>query len=156
MPPPDDVDTTIPEDGGDAKTLREKLEQHATNPVCAGCHSFIDPPGFLFESFDSIGVFRTVDKDGYPIDASGDLDGQPLASATELGPLLAEDPRVGQCVVEQLFRHAQGRLETETEADILSDLGDRFADQGYRFRRLLLTLVTHEGFRTLAPAEEGA
>jgi Protein of unknown function (DUF1592)/Protein of unknown function (DUF1588)/Protein of unknown function (DUF1595)/Protein of unknown function (DUF1585) len=156
MPPPDDVDTNIPEEEGDAKTLRERLEQHATNPACAGCHSFIDPPGFLFESFDSIGVFRTVDKDGYPIDASGDLDGQPLASATELGPRLAEDPRVGQCVVKQLFRHAQGRLESEAELDILSDLDDRFADDGYRFRRLLLTLITHEGFRTLAPAEEGA
>jgi hypothetical protein len=153
MPPPDDVDTNIPEEAGEARTLRERLEQHALNPACAGCHSFIDPPGFLFESFDSIGVFRTVDKDGYAIDASGDLDGVPLASATELGPLLAADPRVGKCVVEQLFRHAQGRLETEAEEDTLDDLVDRFADQGYRFRRLLLTLVTHEGFRTLAPSD---
>jgi hypothetical protein len=155
MPPPDDVDTNIPEEMGDAQTLRERLEQHAENTVCAGCHNFIDPPGFLFESFDSVGVFRTVDKDGYPIDATGALDGVELSSATELGPLLAEDPRVGQCVVKQLFRHAQGRLETEAERDIVTDLDDRFADDGYRFKRLLLTLVTHEGFRTLAPAEEG-
>jgi hypothetical protein len=154
-PPPDDVDTNIPDEAGEAQTLRERLEQHASNPACSGCHSFVDPPGFLFESFDSIGVFRTVDKDGYPIDASGNLDGVELASATELGPLLAQDPRVGKCVVQQLFRHAQGRLETETEADIVTDLDERFADDGYRFKRLLLTLVTHEGFRTLAPAEEG-
>lgn len=155
-PPPDDVDTNIPDEAGEAQTLRERLEQHANNPACSGCHSFVDPPGFLFESFDSIGVFRTVDKDGYPIDSAGNLDGVALSGATELGPLLAEDPRVGQCVVKQLFRHAQGRLETETEADIITDLDDRFADDGYRFRQLLLTLVTHEGFRTLAPAEEGA
>lgn len=155
-PPPDDVDTNIPDEAGEAQTLRERLEQHANNPACSGCHSFIDPPGFLFESFDSIGLFRTVDKDGYPIDSAGNLDGVALSGATELGPLLAEDPRVGQCVVKQLFRHAQGRLETETEADIITDLDDRFADDGYRFRHLLLTLVTHEGFRTLAPAEEGA
>jgi hypothetical protein len=152
-PPPDDVDTNIPDEAGEAQTLRERLEQHAGNPVCAGCHSFIDPPGFLFESFDSIGAFRTVDKDGYAIDAAGDLDGVPLGSATELGPLLAQDPRVGKCVVAQLFRHAQGRLETAAERDVLDDLTDRFADQGYRFRRLLLTLVTHEGFRTLAPSD---
>jgi hypothetical protein len=154
MPAPDDVDTNIPDESGEAQTLRERLEQHADNPACAGCHSFMDPPGFLFESFDSIGVFRTVDKDGYPIDSKGDLDGQPLASATELGLQLAQDPRVGKCVVEQLFRHAQGRLETEAEDDILSDLDDRFAADGYRFKRLLLTLVTHEGFRTLATSEE--
>ena len=155
-PPPDDVDTNIPDEAGEAQTLRERLEQHANNPACSGCHSFIDPPGYLFESFDSIGVFRTVDKDGYPIDAAGNLDGVELSSATELGPLLAEDPRVGQCVVKQLFRHAQGRLETETEQGIITDLDDRFAEDGYRFKRLLLNLVTHEGFRTLAPAEEGA
>jgi hypothetical protein len=155
-PPPDDVDTNIPDEAGEAQTLRERLEQHANNPACSGCHSFVDPPGFLFESFDSVGVFRTVDKDGYPIDSAGNLDGVELSGATELGPLLAEDPRVGQCVVKQLFRHAQGRLETENEADIIIDLDDRFADDGYRFRHLLLTLVTHEGFRTLAPAEEGA
>jgi hypothetical protein len=154
-PPPDDVDTNIPDEAGEAQTLRERLEQHANNPACSGCHSFIDPPGFLFESFDSIGVFRTVDKDGYPIDATGDLDGMPLASATELGPLLAQDPRVGKCVVTQLFRHAQGRLETDAERDIIVDLDDRFADDDYRFKRLLRSLVTHEGFRTLAPAEEG-
>jgi Protein of unknown function (DUF1592)/Protein of unknown function (DUF1588)/Protein of unknown function (DUF1595)/Protein of unknown function (DUF1585) len=157
MPPPDDVDTNIPEEAGEAQTLRERLEQHANNPACAGCHSFVDPPGYLFESFDSIGVFRTVDKDGYPIDSTGDLDGVPLGSATELGPLLAQDPRVGKCVVEQLFRHAQGRLETDAESDILADLDDHFAADGYRFKQLLLTLVTHEGFRTLAePDSEGA
>jgi len=155
MPPPDDVDTNIPEEAGEAQTLRERLEQHATNPACAGCHSFVDPPGFLFENFDSIGAYRTVDKDGYAIDATGDLDGTSLANATELGPLLAADPRVGKCVVEQLFRHAQGRLESEAESDVLTDLGERFADDGYRFKHLLLTLVTHEGFRTLAPADEG-
>lgn len=158
QPPPPDVDTTIPvPDDGSYKTLRERLEAHVSNPACAGCHSFIDPPGFLFETFDSLGVYRTVDAAGYPIDASGDLDGQPLSSATELGPLLAQDPRVGQCVVEQLFRHAQGRLETDLEQDILTDLDERFADDGYRFQRLLMTLVTHEGFRTLAAAQgEGA
>jgi hypothetical protein len=153
MPPPNDVDTNIPDGNGEYETLRERLEAHADNPACAGCHSFIDPPGFLFENFDSLGVYRTVDMGGHPIDATGDLDGQALANATELGPLLAQDPRVGKCVVTQLFRHAQGRLESEAERDIIGDLDRRFADDDYRFKRLLRSLVLHEGFRTLAPAE---
>ena len=154
LPPPADVDTTIP-DTGETQTLRERLEAHAGSPACAGCHSFIDPPGLLFENFDSLGVYRTVDRNGFAIDATGDLDGQPLQNATELGPILAEDPRVGRCVATQLFRHAQGRLDTEPERDTIDDLAARFADDGYRFKHLLMTLVTHEGFRTLAPAEEG-
>ncbi|MCA9705174.1 MAG: DUF1592 domain-containing protein [Myxococcales bacterium] len=154
--PPDDVDTNIPESQGEAKTLRERLEQHVSDPVCAGCHSFIDPPGFLFENFDSIGAYRTVDGGGNAIDATGNLDGQPLANATELGPILAESPQVGRCMVTQLFRHAQGRLELDQEVDIIDDLDRRFADEGYRFGKLLMLLVGHEGFRTLAPQEEGA
>ncbi len=153
-PPPDDVDTDIPDEGEDARTLRERLERHVSDPVCAGCHSFTDPPGFLFENFDSIGAYRDFEPGGYPIDASGDLDGEPLANATELGPRLADNPQVGRCVVTQLFRHAQGRVELPRELDIITDLDRRFADEGYRFKELLTLLVTHEGFRTLAPEEE--
>jgi len=156
QPPPDDIDTDLGEDEADAETLRERLEAHRENPTCAGCHSFIDPPGFLFENFDSIGTYRVQDQNGFPIDASGDLDGQPLDNATQLGPLLADDPRVGRCVVTQLFRHAQGRLENDDEYEIIGDLDERFEHGGYRFKRLLLLLTTHEGFRTLAPKEEGA
>src|SRR5690606_9916586 len=47
-PPPDDVDTSLDEATGTARTLRERLERHRTDPACAGCHAFIDPPGFLF------------------------------------------------------------------------------------------------------------
>ncbi|MEM9462353.1 MAG: DUF1592 domain-containing protein [Myxococcota bacterium] len=152
-PAPDNIDTTLPEDPGEAKTLRERLEQHLTDNSCKGCHLLFDPPGFLFENFDSIGAFRTVEPEGYPIDATGDLDGVPLANATELGPLLTENTLISDCLVAQLFRHAQGRVELEQEIDILADLRERFAQDGYRFRQLLLTLVTHEGFRTLAPEE---
>ena len=61
-PPPPDVETDIePADPTMPRTLRERLEQHRTNPACAACHASIDPPGFLFEDFDSIGAVRTHD-----------------------------------------------------------------------------------------------
>ena len=152
-PPPPNVDTDIEPGANTGKTLRERLEQHMTDPACASCHAFIDPPGFLFESYDSLGRFRTEDGNGYPIDATGDFDGEPLAWAKDLAPLLTQDERVGLCVTTQLFRHAQGRLETDEEVDILDDLDAKFAADGYRFRQLLLHLVTHEGFRYAATPE---
>ncbi|MEM6995612.1 MAG: DUF1588 domain-containing protein, partial [Myxococcota bacterium] len=151
-PPPDDVNTDIPDAAGEANTLRERLEAHRDNPECAACHAFIDPPGFLFEHFDPLGAYRTEDN-GYPIDASGELDGVPLADASELAALLGEDPRVGQCVVTQLFRHANGRLEDSGELPALVDIDDRFGDEGYRFGDLLVKLVTHDAFRTLGVAQ---
>ena len=147
-PPPDDVDTTIPPDTGEGTTLRERLEAHRENPECAACHAFIDPPGFLFEHFDPIGVYRTEDN-GYPIDASGELDGVVLDGAADLAALLGEDPRVGRCVAIQLFRHANGRLEQDGELTAIADIDDRFSARGYRFRELLIELVTHDAFRTV-------
>lgn len=166
-PPPADVDTEItPPDNGELQTLRESLEEHRENPQCAGCHAFIDPPGFLFEHFDSIGAYRTEQPalgqyaaDGgqlFPIDSSGDLDGEPLADADDLARVLADDERVGKCMVKQLFRHSLGRIDEDGEAPALDELDGHFAASGYDFQQMLVTLITHESFRRVAlPDTEG-
>jgi hypothetical protein len=153
-PPPDDVNTEIDPPDGQGETMREKLEEHRSNPSCAGCHAFIDPPGLLFESFDAAGIYRELEN-GVPVDSSGDIDGKPLANAKELAALLSDEPQIGQCIVKQLFRHAQGRLETEDEQPTVDDLVQRFEDADHRFLDLLVELAVHDGFRT-ATAKEGA
>ena len=148
--PPDDIDLNLEsEPGAEPATLRERLEEHRNNPSCYGCHAYIDPPGFLFENFNSVGVFRT-EENGHPIDASGDLDGIPLHDATDLAVQLAHDPRLSACMVKQLFRHATGRLETPKEAASLASIGENFATNHYRFDALLLELVQSDGFRRVA------
>lgn len=153
MPPPDDVNTDLPPDSmGRPATLRERLEQHRLNPQCSGCHAFIDPPGFLFEHFDSLGAWRDREPGG-EIDSSGGLDGTPLAGATDLAALLQDSERVPYCMVKQLYRHTMGRLDEPTEREALVELQDAFAASGYRFRELLLAFATSDAFRTIAPAE---
>lgn len=153
-PPPDDVNTEIDPPTGAGETMREKLEEHRANPSCAGCHAFIDPPGLLFESFDAAGIFRELEN-GVPVDSTGDLDGKPLANARELAAMLEDEPQIAQCIVKQLFRHAQGRLETEEEQATVDDLVERFDAADHRFLDLLVELAVHDGFRT-ATAKEGA
>jgi len=151
--PPPDIDLNLdPKEGEENMTLRERLEEHRSNPMCAGCHAFIDPPGFLFGNFDSIGAWQTLDN-GKPIDASGDLDGKPLTSARGLAELLKEDKRVGRCMVTQLYRHAIGRREVVSERPGLDAVNTRFNASGNRFRQLMLTLVTSEVFRTVSAEE---
>lgn len=151
-PPPDDVDTDLDDEMGEAKTTREKMELHRKDPKCAGCHMVTDPPGFLFENFDPIGAYRTLDN-GYPVDASGELDGQPLADARGLADLLPDDERVGQCIVNQLYRHGSSRLEQPFERTGLREIAAEFAAGGYRFRELMVLMVTSEAFRTVADEE---
>lgn len=151
-PPPPDVDLKLDPDEAEGKTLRERLEQHRSDPKCAGCHSFVDPPGFLFEHFNPIGAWQDLDN-GYPIDSSGDLDGKPLADARGLADLLADDKRVGRCIVTQLYRHAIGRRDVASEWPALDEVADNFAAQGHRFGELLHILVTSDVFRTVAEEE---
>ncbi|MDQ3034624.1 MAG: DUF1592 domain-containing protein [Myxococcota bacterium] len=151
-PPPDDVELVIATDPTMPRTLRERLEIHRTNPACAACHASIDPPGFLFEGFDSSGAARATDH-GYPVDTSGELDGTPLRDGRDLGEVLARDPRVSSCVVRQLWRHANGRLETDGEEAALIALDHAFSRSGYRFRELLLELATSDHFHSAAPPD---
>ena len=75
-PPPPDV-PPLEEHAGDQKprSMREQMEQHRANPVCASCHKLMDPLGFALENFDAVGAWRTRDA-GAPIDASGQLIGR--------------------------------------------------------------------------------
>ena len=148
-PPPQEFDIGIGGDGGTPRTMRERMEQHASNPACAGCHASIDPPGFLFEGFDSAGVYRTVDATGQPVDTTGNLDGVALGGGRDLAAALEHDPRVAACMVRQLYRHANGRLEVADEEATLAALTQAFAADGHRFDSFLLSLVTSRSFRTV-------
>lgn len=152
-PPPADVNLDLEPGGAGGNTLRDRLEQHRRDPACSGCHSFMDPPGFLFEGFDPVGAVRTQEPNGEAIDSSGDLDGIPLEDARDLAEMLRTDDRVAACVVEQLYRHASARLDQPGEATILADLGAAFAASGYRFQDLLIELVLSPGFRVVADQE---
>lgn len=154
-PPPDDIDLDLSPGQDDPPTLRERLEQHREDPACASCHRFIDPPGFLFEHFDSIGRHRWA-VDGFDIDATGELDGTPLDDSVGLATLLRDDPRVGRCIARQLYRYANNRLDTIDERAIIDELQAAMQADHYAFDTLLIALVQSRGFRTLSPAEGGA
>src|SRR5262249_41659695 len=65
-------------------SMRERMEQHRTNPACSGCHNSMDPLGYSLENFDAIGHWRTSDG-GSAIDATGTmLGGSKLAGPAAL------------------------------------------------------------------------
>ena len=61
-PPPPNV-PELKDNGEDSKplSLRERMEAHRADAVCAGCHKVMDPIGFALENFDAIGRWRTAD-----------------------------------------------------------------------------------------------
>src|SRR5205823_4837971 len=74
--PPPGVDTSLKEKTtgdttGNSKvpTMRDIMDRHHANPVCASCHKIFEPIGLAFENFDATGAWRTFDE-GNPIDSS--------------------------------------------------------------------------------------
>src|SRR5205085_7798332 len=86
-------------------SVREMLETHRKNPVCASCHARMDPLGFSLENFDAVGQWRTTDA-GAPIDASGVL----LDGTKVVGPAALRRALVAQ--KEQFVRTVTGKLLT--------------------------------------------
>ena len=92
-------------------TIRERLAQHRTNPVCGSCHAVIDPPGFALENFDAIGGWRNIDESGKPVDAVGTtVGGAPIDGLSGLRALLLKNPeQFPATVTEKLLAYALGR-----------------------------------------------
>jgi hypothetical protein len=59
--PPANVPPLEEAASGKPRTLREQMEAHRANPVCAACHKIMDPLGFAMENFDAVGAWRTRD-----------------------------------------------------------------------------------------------
>jgi mono/diheme cytochrome c family protein len=109
-PPPDVPELKERADGVKPTSLRERMEEHRTNAVCAGCHKVMDPIGFSLENFDAIGRWRASD-DGAVIDPSGTLfEGSRIDGPVALRRMLTSRPEVFVGVMtEKLLTYALGR-----------------------------------------------
>ena len=147
-PPPADVPSLDEAGIGEVRSLREQLELHRTNPVCASCHRNMDPLGFGLENYDAIGRWR--DRDGkFPVDASGMLpNGQAFTSAGEMRALLAAQlPQFSRALTEKMFVYALRRGLHASDRASVNGVTKALAADGYRFRTLVHEIVNSLPFR---------
>lgn len=145
LPPPRvNPEPVVPEEG---QTLRETLSQHMTDPGCASCHALMDPIGFAFENYDAMGAYRTLDN-GQPIDSTGEIAGVgAFEDAAELAALIAADPRLPGCMVDNVFTQVLGFVPDEGLRPGLDGVTEAFSAEGYRMKRMLVELTTSPIFR---------
>jgi hypothetical protein len=146
-PPPPKKIPPLEESAKDAVTVREQLEEHRKNPVCATCHKLMDPLGFGLERYDGIGSLRDTEK-GVPVDDTGELsDGTKFQGAREMAHLIEGDPRYPRCIAEHLLTYALGRgLKKHDHADV-EKLSKGFVKDGYHLRSLIEDIVLSAPFR---------
>jgi hypothetical protein len=147
-PPPPNV-PELKDNSEDAapKSLRERMEAHRADAVCAGCHKVMDPIGFSLENFDAIGRWRNTD-DGAKIDPSGTLfTGARVDGPAALRNMLTARPETFTGVMtEKLLTYALGRgveyYDMPTVRKIVRDAGS----QDYRFSALIMGIVKSTPF----------
>lgn len=146
-PPPPGVEG-IADEVLEGQTIREVMEQHRADPVCAGCHTYMDPIGLGLENFDGIGQWRNDYPSGFPVDATGVLPpDQAFSTPEQLIGLLAADPSLTWCMTEQLWTYGLGRGPTVKDHAYMQPIHEAFVASGRRFEELVVEIVTSEPFR---------
>jgi hypothetical protein len=130
-------------------TLRERMQQHRSNPSCAVCHKQMDILGFGLENFDAIGAWRG--KDGrFDIDPSGSLPGgKDFRDAGELMQLLAQQKRDAfcRCLAEKMLTYALGRGLGSYDRCAVRAILQRLKTNEFRVSALVTGIVTSDPFR---------
>jgi hypothetical protein len=149
-PPPAGVEVDLSEESApaEAKTLRQRMERHRENPVCASCHGLIDPFGFALENFDLVGRWRDVDG-GEPIDASAVLvDGTVVTGPADLRrALLARSDVFVTALTEKLLTYAMGRILDSHDMPAVREIVASAAADDYRFSALVLGITRSVPFQ---------
>jgi len=147
--PPPNV-PALEESGKDGKprSVREMLEIHRKNPVCASCHARMDPLGLSLENFDAIGQWRSTDA-GTPINASGVLlDGTKVDGPAALRrALVAQKEQFVRTVTGKLLTYAIGRGLEHYDAPAVRGIVRAAAADDYRWSSTILALVKSAPFR---------
>jgi hypothetical protein len=149
LPPPPNV-PELKENGDDGKPrpLRERMEAHRANAVCAGCHRVMDPIGFALENFDAVGHWRTSD-DGARIDPSGTLfNGARVDGPAALRQMLVSRPEVFVGVMaEKLLTYALGRGLEYYDIPAVRKIVRDGGSQNLRFSSLVMGVVESSPFQ---------
>jgi mono/diheme cytochrome c family protein len=147
-PPPAPEVPELPPVGQLKGTLRQQMEQHRSNPNCAGCHAKLDPLGFGLENFNAIGKWRDQDNK-QPIDASGVLPGgEKFNGPAQLRKvLLGKADQFRSCLAEKLTTYSLGRGMEYYDKCTIEESVKKLKAGGDKFSALVLAVVESEPFQ---------
>ncbi|MCA9191884.1 MAG: DUF1592 domain-containing protein [Planctomycetales bacterium] len=140
--------------GTKPRSLRETLEIHRENALCASCHDQMDPLGLALENFNALGRYRTQELD-QPVDPKGVLaTGEAFESVTDLKTVLVEKRHSDfyRCLTEKLLTYALGRSVEYTDAPLVDQLTEELETTGGRPQVLIKSIANSAAFqRTRKP-----
>jgi hypothetical protein len=155
-PPPANVPAIEPPTPQSPKlSLRDKLEAHSQNPNCASCHAKIDPLGFVWDNYDAIGQWRSVEKvpaglgADPKIDPAGELpDGRAFKDPRGFKQLLLADrDAVAKAFIEHLCTYALRRVLTFDDKEDVDAIVAEAKKHDYRVKDIVRAVASSELMR---------
>jgi mono/diheme cytochrome c family protein len=151
-PPPPPIPNVPPlratDTSGVVLPMRQRMERHRSNPVCASCHAMMDPLGLSLENFDAIGRYRTLGESSAPIDATGSSpDGKRFEGPDGLRSLLMQSDRFVSTLTEKMMTYALGRGVEYYDAPAVRAILRDAARDDYRLSSLIVGIVQSAPFR---------
>ncbi len=101
-------------------TLRERLEQHRSEPACATCHASLDVLGMGFEVYD--GVAREIDDP--TLDSDGEIPNGPVFRGADDMAANVDREEFVTCVSQKMLAYAVGRPVGKDEVRQIPGLGN--------------------------------
>ena len=151
-PPPPNVpaleETKGTADSGRALSVRERMEQHRSNPQCTSCHRVIDPLGLALENFDATGKWRIRDG-GIAVDTKGQLfDGAAIEGPNGLrAALLRHQDVFLLSFTRSLMTYALGRRVEAFDMPAVRRIIRDAEAQNYRISAFVSGIVESDAFR---------
>lgn len=152
IPPLEDPNADTP---AHPPTLRQALEKHRSDPLCASCHARMDPLGLAMENYNALGVWRETDR-GEPVDATGKLvTGEAIGGIDDLKKVLVENHRreFYRCLTEKLLTYALGRGLDYHDVGTVDQIVARLEADGGRPAALVDGIVASAPFQKRRPHE---
>lgn len=149
-PPPPPPDVGVLADDKTAittKNIRQRMEQHRTNPACAGCHKPLDAIGFSLENFDAVGRWRT--QDGlFPVDAKGEMpDGSIVEGVDDLRKLVvSRKSDFMRALTEKMTMYALGRGIDASDGCLIDSIIENTKKRGERVQDLIHEIIKSDAF----------
>jgi hypothetical protein len=130
--------------------MKQAMEDHRKNPVCANCHKMMEPIGLALENFDGIGSYRTrYDDANAEVDSSGILfDSTTFSNTDEFRKqILKHEDRFVHTVISKLLTYALGRKLDYTDQPTVREIFKNATDENHTWSSLILGVIESKPFQ---------
>jgi hypothetical protein len=150
-PDPNAINTPIPP--GTYATQREAIEALTSPANCKACHAtFVNPPGFVLERYDSVGRWQDTDPLGGPINGSADVyfaegNVKTVTTPLELMTAISAAAEAKKHYAKRFVSYGFGRDPNSNDACVVEQLSQKLSQDGYTILNLLTDLTQADSFR---------